>query len=159
MEQDSSTTLTSSTDGAATRPDNRQASRSSPAGRRHASAEATLSRDGEGGSRQGDEAGSRDPDGWISTAMQEPSLAGVAGGAGGAASEAPARAAFELSVAVLLERAKLMFLSSRAPVSVREPRLCEEPTTFELLVLAQTVIAEPKTLCPALFSLDRTGGE
>ena len=56
-----------------------------------------------------------------------------------------------LSVAVLLERAKLMFLSSRAPVPVREPRLCEEPTTFELLVLAQTAIAELKPLCPALF--------
>ena len=82
---------------------------------------------------------------------QEPSLAGVAGGVAGAASEAPARASFELSVAVLLERAKLMFLSSRAPVPVREPRLCEEPATFELLVLAQTAIAELKPLCPALF--------
>ena len=92
-EQDSSTTSTSSTDGAAARPDK-------PAGHHLPAAgtqvEAMQSGDGEGGSRQGDEAGSRDLDGWIGTAMQEPSLAGVARGAAGAASEAPARAAFEL---------------------------------------------------------------
>ena len=77
---------------------------------------------GEGRSRQAYGAGSCDPDGELATGTQEPSLAGVAEGEAEAA-----RGAEELSVAILLERAILMFLSSGEPVLVREPHLCEEP--------------------------------
>ena len=68
-----------------------------------------------------------------------------------AAGDAARKGAEELSVAILLARAILMFLASHEPVPVREPRLCEEPATFELVVLAQKAIAELKKQRPALF--------
>ena len=105
----------------------------------------------DGCSRQANGAGSRDSDEMSSTTAQEPSAAGASDAEPAAAGDAARKGAEELSVAILLARAILMFLASHEPVPVRQPRLCEEPATFELVVVAQAAIAELKKLHPALF--------
>ena len=86
-----------------------------------------------------------------STTAQEPSAAGASDAEPAAAGDAARKGAEELFVAILLARAILMFLASHEPMPVREPRLCEEPATFDLVVLAQKAIAELKKQHPALF--------